>query len=57
LTVLSPALWQLMLRILRTGWGADSTAARRFFEREGTAIEDRASPSARASLAKAGEKH
>lgn len=53
LTMLSPALWQLVLRVIRTGWGADSTGARRFFEREGTPIDDRTQSSAPAALGKA----
>jgi hypothetical protein len=36
MTGLSPHLLRQMLRIIRTGWGSDATAARTIFEREGS---------------------
>jgi hypothetical protein len=36
MTGLSPNMLRHLLRIIRTGWGSDTTAARTIFEREGS---------------------
>jgi hypothetical protein len=38
MTALSPNLLRHLLRIIRTGWGADATAAKTLFEPEGQAL-------------------
>jgi hypothetical protein len=45
MAMLSPALWRHLRQIVRTGWGADATAARHFFEPEGTDVRIRLAPS------------
>ena len=45
MTMLSPTLWRHLLQMVRTGWGADATGARRFFEPEGAEVKVRFSSS------------
>lgn len=45
MTMLSPPLWRHYFNIVRTGWGADATVARRIFEPEGAEVRMRFSSS------------
>jgi hypothetical protein len=39
MTYSSPTLWKHVLGVIRTGWGADKTGARTFFEPEGGKVD------------------
>lgn len=52
MTSLSPSMLRHLLRIVRTGWGSDATAARTIFEKEGSSVKVRFLPSKKAPLKK-----